>query len=706
MKGKSIIGAAVAAAALLSASVFALQAAGQDRYPGLAGEMGAIRGANYILRSGWPHYDPKIVRADLAVAKALGFNSVRTFLSFADFKADPVRFKTKMTDFLTACRENGLTAMPAINPDRGSFKGLGDGWRRDPAVLYRDDFLPYRYLKMFMTELDRPFADVVVCWDLWNEPFWDAMIADDDMDVTRAGVLWFARTAERFKPVNPYTIGWALLEDLLEDPELCKLTPVVSFHFYNPTLTGYIKKYKIARDLFKIHGERPFLMTELGRPGMLQPYSDPAAFCESEKVGYYMWEVFALGGWQRIQGLVWEDGGLRASTLPKWIVDGYKKRSDIFTEGYDVTAAGADVLAGTLDRVLAAFADPAAGPAVFYDALEYFYNARRAADPGWTADLRDVYLPFDAKTPRETIRKAFLETMNALRPLIRTSGDRSNDNALGGEVKIRYEDTWSRTGRIENIWETSISKFIRLFVVLNPTFYQGGYGKGGGQAAGNISSERLLLQGWRYSADRPYLFEADVRPPQASAEVEKIGPGGTWGGLAVNVRPGIERDCGVVVGVTRSGPQGAGTVFVDRFPPANVKTAERLLTAALRKEEFDAAGFVHLGIRFQGDADFHGTVLVNGRESGTFAAKEILGRGDRRLALEGSVPGWRQTGLEARYSFDNLKVTDLNGSRVVLSDSFERSGKNGERISYVVDTRALEKMAALEKLLRGRGSRP
>jgi hypothetical protein len=701
MSMRCAIRAALAAACLLAAAV--LPGAADERFPNLAREMGSIRGVNYMLRSGWSHYDPKQVRADLAVAKALGFNSVRTFLSFGDYKADPARFQANMADYLTACRENSLTAMPAINPDRASFKGLGEKWRKDPAVLYKDDFLPYRYLKMFMTEFDRPFADVVICWDLWNEPFWDAMIADDDMDITRAGVVWFSRTAEHFKPVNPTTIGWALLEDLLEDPELCDLTTVVSFHFYNPTLTGYIKKYKIARELFKAHGNRPFIMSELGRPGMLQPYSDPAAFCESENVGYYMWEVFAHGGWQRIQGVVWEDAGLRASTLPKWIVDGYKKRSDLFIEGYDVTAAGADVLAGALDRALAAFADRAASPAAFYDALEYLYNARRAADPGWTPDLRDVYPPFEAKTPRDTIRKAFRETLDKLRPLVRTDGNRPNDNALGGETKIAYEDVWSRTGRIENIWETAIPKFVRLFVTLNPTFYQKGYGKGGGQAAGNITTERVLLQGWRYDPDKAYLFEADVRPPQASAEVGKLARGGAWAGLAVDVRPGIERDCGILAGVTLSGPGGGGTVFVDRFPPTNVISVVRLFEAALKKEDFDAAGYVHLGIRFQGDADLRGAVLVNGRELKTFAAKEILGRGDRLLALEGSLPPWRRTGLDARYAFDNLKVTDFSANRAVLSDSFERSGKNGERLSYVVDTAALEKMAALDKVLQGKG---
>jgi len=48
----------------------------------------------------------------------------------------------------------------------------------------------------------------------------------------------------------------------------------------------------------------------------------------------------------------------------------------------------------------------------------------------------------------------------------------------------------------------------------------------------------------------------------------------------------------------------------------------------------------------------------------------------------------------------------VNGPRVVLPTASSVPGKNGERISYVVDTRALEKWAALEKLLKGKGFRP
>ena len=41
--------------------------------------------------------------------------------------------------------------------------------------------------------------------------------------------------------------------------------------------------------------------------------------------------------------------------------------------------------------------------------------------------------------------------------------------------------------------------------------------------------------------------------------------------------------------MTSSGGGGFGTVFVDRFPPANVKTVVRLFSGELKREDFDAA---------------------------------------------------------------------------------------------------------------------
>ena len=675
--------------------------AGQNADSPLAREMAGIRGANYIVRTGWADYNPRIVRGDLAVAKALGFNSVRVFLSHGDFMADPDRYVNNLRDFLSACRENSLTAMPTINPDRQTFKRAAKLLKSRPESLRNKDFPPFYELQTLLAALDKPYADVIVCWDIWNEPFWDAYINDDDMDLTREAVIWFAGTTEYLKPVNPYTIGWALLEDLLEDPELVDLTPVVSFHFYNPTMGGYIRKCDIARDLLKKHGNKPMLQTELGRPGLLQPYSDAARFCESQNIGYYMWEVFARGGWQKIQGLAFEDGGLRESTAPRWMVERYRKRSSFFTEGYDVTVSGAGVLARTLDNSRAVLEDPKPDRQKQHEALELFYNAMRAMAPVWTSDLRDVYPPFDAKTSQAEVREAFRKTLEKIRPYVRTRGDSAADNALGGSASVRFKDELIRSSEIENIWETPIGKYLNLFRTLWPTVYLEGQGKDGSKAIGNIADARILLDGWQYDAKSTYLFEADIRPPKV--DPGKAGRQENWAGLAVNVRPGIERDCGVVIGITHpaSAADGTGTLFVDRLPPANVKTVERLVSVKLGSGDFDRMGYVRLSVRFEGDSNMRGTVMINGREAGSFEVREIMSRGDRHLALEGRVDRVMPVDSPPFYYYDNLKVTDLTASKPVFSSDFEKSGKNGERLSYGVDTAVLEKLQALEKVLKG-----
>ncbi|TRZ88574.1 hypothetical protein D4R89_07935, partial [bacterium] len=263
-----------------------------------------------------------------------------------------------------------------------------------------------------------------------------------------------------------------------------------------------------------------------------------------------------------------------------------------------------------------------------------------------------------------------------------------------------FKDELIRSSEIENIWETPIGKYLNLFKILWPTVYQEGQGKDGSKAVGNIKDARILLDGWQYDANSAYLFEADIRPPKV--DPGKGGEPGSWAGLAVNVRPGIERDCGVVIGVTHpaSAADGTGTLFVDRLLPANVKTVERLLSVRLGSGDFDRMGYVRLSVRFEGDSNMRGTVMINGREAGRFEVREVMGRGDRRLALEGRVDRIMPIDSPPFYYFDNIKVTDLTASKPVFSSDFEKSGKNGERLSYRVDTAVLERLQALDKVLK------
>lgn len=85
----------------------------------------SIRGVNYIAGYAaspyemWLEYSPEIVRIELARARRIGFNSVRVQLSFRAFDEKPTPLLDAFVDFVAACAETGLTAMPVFFDARG-----------------------------------------------------------------------------------------------------------------------------------------------------------------------------------------------------------------------------------------------------------------------------------------------------------------------------------------------------------------------------------------------------------------------------------------------------------------------------------------------------------------------------------------------------------------------------------------------------------
>lgn len=76
-----------------------------------------IRGANYVPSyapddvAQWAAYDPQVIERELAFARDLGLNSVRTFLSYAVYRADPPAFLERVEHFLAAAERRGLSVM-------------------------------------------------------------------------------------------------------------------------------------------------------------------------------------------------------------------------------------------------------------------------------------------------------------------------------------------------------------------------------------------------------------------------------------------------------------------------------------------------------------------------------------------------------------------------------------------------------------------
>lgn len=93
-----------------------------------------VRGVNYLPAYAaspyhmWRHYNPDIIRLDLARAHQIGFNSLRVFLSFLAYEAKPSEFVTNWQDFMQAAQAEGVTIMPVL------FDSWGVETERDYSV--------------------------------------------------------------------------------------------------------------------------------------------------------------------------------------------------------------------------------------------------------------------------------------------------------------------------------------------------------------------------------------------------------------------------------------------------------------------------------------------------------------------------------------------------------------------------------------------
>jgi hypothetical protein len=80
-------------------------------------------------------FDPKTIDRELGMAEELGLNSVRVFLNYVVWKADPDGFKKRFSQFLEIADKHGISVMPIFFDDC-AFAG------KEPKLGKQDDPVP------------------------------------------------------------------------------------------------------------------------------------------------------------------------------------------------------------------------------------------------------------------------------------------------------------------------------------------------------------------------------------------------------------------------------------------------------------------------------------------------------------------------------------------------------------------------------------
>lgn len=212
-------------------------------------------------------FDPATIDRELGWARQLGFNSVRVFLNYVVWKADPKGLKQRFTRFLELADRHQIRVMPILFDDcnfadRVAVPGAqpapipgvhNSQWVSSPPLAMVTNRDAWPDLERYTQDLVRSFRRDrrIVIWDLYNEPG-NSGLGDRSLPLVEAVFAW-ARAA---KPRQPLTIGaWADFDSPISR-RMMELSDIVSFHGYD-MLPGVQKKIEICRTF-----ERPVLCTE------------------------------------------------------------------------------------------------------------------------------------------------------------------------------------------------------------------------------------------------------------------------------------------------------------------------------------------------------------------------------------------------------------------------------------------------------------
>jgi len=242
-------------------------------------KVGPVCGCNYLPRTAvnttemWQNLDENTINEELGWAHECGINSVRVFVQYIVYEAEPRMLIERMERFLEIADSHGISVMfillddcfksePTLGPQPDPIRGVHNSqWTSSPGNR--------RKQQKYWPELEKYVKDVVghfandrrvLVWDLYNEP------KPESQPLLEAAFAW-ARAA---KPSQPLTTCWHAEE----------IWDIVSFHKYDPPK---------ADELKKIIAGRPGFCTECIARTRGSSFENVLPVFAELKIGWYMW---------------------------------------------------------------------------------------------------------------------------------------------------------------------------------------------------------------------------------------------------------------------------------------------------------------------------------------------------------------------------------------------------------------------------------
>ena len=183
----------------------------------------------------WKHYDPDVVREELAVLAEHGCNVTRSFCFWPDFVPQPEQLDeevlSRFADFLDAHVELGLGTIPTFIVGHMSGENWDPAWR-EGRDLYRDVWLVSQQA-WFAGEIARRFRThaAVAGWLISNEmPLYGGPAAAEEVTAWARILVQAVRAAGADQPISLGDGAWGV-EVSGEDNgySLRALSPLVDF---------------------------------------------------------------------------------------------------------------------------------------------------------------------------------------------------------------------------------------------------------------------------------------------------------------------------------------------------------------------------------------------------------------------------------------------------------------------------------------------
>jgi endo-1,4-beta-mannosidase len=240
----------------------------------------------------WVHYDPDVVRDELAVLAEHGCNVTRSFCYWPDFVPEPERLDEAVAgrfgDFLDAHAELGLGTIPTFIVGHMSGQNWDPAWRsgRD---LYRDVWLVSQQA-WFAEQIARRFArhEAVVGWLISNEmPLYGAAASTEDITSWARIMIQAVRAGGGAQPVSLGDGAWGVEVSGADNGySLRALAPLVDFfgpHVYPMSDDGVRQSMAAA---FACE-----LSSSFGRPVVLEEFGLTSDFASDENGAHYYRQV-------------------------------------------------------------------------------------------------------------------------------------------------------------------------------------------------------------------------------------------------------------------------------------------------------------------------------------------------------------------------------------------------------------------------------